>query len=402
MKNTNSPSSCSDSTDQALGCDDFNHVVDPLMIYRNIMVELDDFNTEDLFSDVDGREHRSGTLAPQTRAEEFAPGKVSNGSNDDISFSNERDSNKPFPVLLYSIVSDEATDNAIHWLPCGKRFVVADKEEFSQNILPIYFGGRGTGGPATTKFTSFTRRLKRWNFSRVPAGRELGAYYHECFQKDQPELVKKIVYPMGKQSSPTARAKSGNVKIGRRASTGSTPLLHSRPELDISPVSIKNTFSEDDSVDEMNKWLSNAAFELEEDVSASSAFSDPAFLLAQSRLPRFTASEALPPYEGWKMRRHSCLDHLSRQRVEVLPNTTRSRFDACPDLGSNVSRTPEAVISEDSLSMSFSPNDVFSTDDTLNIPSLHMKNGKGDGDDFSDLFARNFRNDIMNAADPFT
>ncbi len=412
MNNVNRPSSCSDSNDQALGCDDFNNDMDPRMVCHNIMMELDDFHTEaeDLFSDIDGREFRPGAPAPLTMAKEFAPRKVSNGSNDDISYSDERDSFKPFPALLHSIVSDEATDSAIQWLPCGKRFVVSDKQEFSKNILPLYFGGRGRGDTTTTKFTSFTRRLKRWNFSRIPAGKEIGAYYHEYFQRDKPELVKKIVYPM---SSPTARAKSGGMKIGRRASTGSTPLLMSMPELCISPcispAPIKNTFSEDDLVDEMNMWLSSSpAFDLEGAslppqmgnkryntnpcpvVHASSAFSDPAFLLAPPRLPRLTASEALPTYEGSKVRRHSCLD-LSIQRAEDLRSTSR------------ISRTPEAVTSKDSLSMSFSPNDVFSTDDTLNmLPSQHKKDNNGDRDDSSDMFAWNFRNDNMNAANPFT
>lgn len=48
----------------------------------------------------------------------------------------------------------------------------------------------------SAKFTSFTRRLKRWNFKRVPRGPELGAYYNKNFIRDQPELVQQMRYRM--------------------------------------------------------------------------------------------------------------------------------------------------------------------------------------------------------------
>ena len=53
-----------------------------------------------------------------------------------------------------------------------------------------------------TKFTSFTRRLKRWKFSRVPSGREIGAYFHQHFQRGKPELAKTLIYPMNADNPP--------------------------------------------------------------------------------------------------------------------------------------------------------------------------------------------------------
>ena len=38
-------------------------------------------------------------------------------------------------------------------------------------VLPVYF--------KQSKYTSFTRKLKRWGFTRVTSGTELGAYYHK-------------------------------------------------------------------------------------------------------------------------------------------------------------------------------------------------------------------------------
>lgn len=69
--------------------------------------------------------------------------------------------------------------------------MISDKVSFTENILPDYFAIRNN-----TRFPSFTRRLKRWYFKRVPSGPQMGAYYYyrDDFLKDQPELVKKIVY----------------------------------------------------------------------------------------------------------------------------------------------------------------------------------------------------------------
>jgi len=38
-------------------------------------------------------------------------------------------------------------------------------------VMPMYF--------KQSKYTSFTRKLKRWGFTRVTTGAEQGAYYHK-------------------------------------------------------------------------------------------------------------------------------------------------------------------------------------------------------------------------------
>ena len=73
------------------------------------------------------------------------------------------------------ILSNEANVDIISWLPHGKGFMIFQKKRFASEILPKYF--------KKSKFTSFTRKLNRWNFTRVTRGPETGAYYHECFQK---------------------------------------------------------------------------------------------------------------------------------------------------------------------------------------------------------------------------
>lgn len=75
-----------------------------------------------------------------------------------------------FPEILHEVVSNPDNALIIAWLPHGKGFHIRDKGRFAEETLPRHFDG--------AKFTSFTRRLKRWNFKRVPRGPEMGAYYH--------------------------------------------------------------------------------------------------------------------------------------------------------------------------------------------------------------------------------
>eukprot|EP00571_Detonula_confervacea_P016959 CAMPEP_0172302750 /NCGR_PEP_ID=MMETSP1058-20130122/4410_1 /TAXON_ID=83371 /ORGANISM="Detonula confervacea, Strain CCMP 353" /LENGTH=742 /DNA_ID=CAMNT_0013013345 /DNA_START=33 /DNA_END=2261 /DNA_ORIENTATION=- len=98
---------------------------------------------------------------------------------------------KNFPETLFDVISSDENQHIISWLHHGKGFVVHDKQRFALMILPRYFDG--------AKFTSFTRRLKRWSYVRVPRGPELGAYYNKNFMRDQPELVQKMRYRMDGQ-----------------------------------------------------------------------------------------------------------------------------------------------------------------------------------------------------------
>lgn len=56
--------------------------------------------------------------------------------------------------------------------------MIYDKKRFAADILPQCF--------KQTQFTSFTRKLSRWRFTRVNRGPLMGAYYHTKFQKDCP------------------------------------------------------------------------------------------------------------------------------------------------------------------------------------------------------------------------
>ncbi len=91
-----------------------------------------------------------------------------------------------FPLKLHEIISDERNFDIIQWLPSGKAFIIVDKKRFAKEILPRFFTQQ-------CKFTSFTRKLTRWRFNRVPRGPLIGAYYHELFLRDQKNLVSRYV-----------------------------------------------------------------------------------------------------------------------------------------------------------------------------------------------------------------
>ena len=178
--------------------------------------------------------------------------------DDDCMNSSELSVDDSFIAVLHAIVSDESLDSAIHWMPCGKKFIVANREEFVRLVLSQNnFGSRR--GTSSTKYTSFTRRLKRWNFSRTASGRDIGAYHHEFFLKGEPELVKKIVLlkkepTQGKSSSAphTPGMKGTKKRKPRRATTGSlTPFT---------PVPDNKTTGHD-----MEDWLSGTTIVMDDE-----------------------------------------------------------------------------------------------------------------------------------------
>jgi hypothetical protein len=108
------------------------------------------------------------------------------GNDDDQMIVDEHGEKTSFPLLLHNVVTDPATDDCIHWLSCGTRFIISDKKKFAKDVLPRFYG------PA--KFTSFTRRLKRWSFARVPSGPFMGAYFNPNFRRGEPELAHRVRY----------------------------------------------------------------------------------------------------------------------------------------------------------------------------------------------------------------
>lgn len=369
-----------------------------------------DSSNEDLFAPIPiGR--GSGTGSPASLEATPTPGATTTFyGSDGTSNCSAEDASKSFPIVLHTIISEVESD-CIHWLPCGTRFVIADKDVFSRDILPRYFGGRGG---ATTKFTSFTRRLKRWNFSRVPSGREMGAYYHLKFRRGEVELAKTITYPLSKSVNKSPPGCKGSAKPGRpvipkarrRASTGSimpptstvtSSVKSAAAALEsISPTPIKNSLNavnipllmlEND----MKNWLSSADF-MEEGGSSTNNNNNSApsmnvetdsvvsnsFLLPPPAFPYNVMSSGGFQSEGSEpmkpmsmrpgmamMRRHS----MTAPPAIFMPmmatsSNVASSFNYSQQLGTtSFPRNNEVLMN--------APNNImsFTSDDNLNFPS---------------------------------
>ena len=90
-----------------------------------------------------------------------------------------------FPFKVHKML-DEADPDIVTWLPHGRAFRVNDTESFVETVLPEY-------GFKQSKITSFYRQLNLYGFSRIIKGRDAGGYFHECFRRGKPALIKGMV-----------------------------------------------------------------------------------------------------------------------------------------------------------------------------------------------------------------
>lgn len=84
-----------------------------------------------------------------------------------------------------AILSNKEHEEIIGWMVDGNGFMIHQKKLFETEVIPQYY-------QKPTKYSSFTRKLSRWGFRRVPGGPLMGMYYHPLFKKDHPQLCKRI------------------------------------------------------------------------------------------------------------------------------------------------------------------------------------------------------------------
>lgn len=126
-----------------------------------------------------------------------------------------------FVSKLYRMV-DESTSNLIKWGPDGLSFVVTSPEEFSRQVLPLFF--------KHNNFSSFVRQLNMYGFHKVPhlqqgsmAASAIGStestiweFSHVNFIKNRPDLLINV------------RRKIGTTEEGISPTLSSSSLTDSR------------------------------------------------------------------------------------------------------------------------------------------------------------------------------
>jgi hypothetical protein len=123
----------------------------------------------------------AGDSSPQDEAS--SPTGDAADPNDDLILRTTAGIQVSFPLKLQRILDKleaEGKTDIISWLPHGRAFLVHDSDRLVSDLLPVYFN--------QTRYSSFQRQLHMYNFQRITAGRDKGAYHHANFQRGTPQI----------------------------------------------------------------------------------------------------------------------------------------------------------------------------------------------------------------------
>ena len=127
----------------------------------------------------------NGRTGSSCDAEEASCNELDAASSDTATATNKNQA-KTFPQVLQDILTAPEYQSIAHWLPDGLSFIIADKQRFSDEILPKYF--------RQALFHSFVRKLNRWGFRRVKSRGKGGksSFAHNNFVREKPLLCLKM------------------------------------------------------------------------------------------------------------------------------------------------------------------------------------------------------------------
>jgi len=111
-----------------------------------------------------------------------------------------------FPEILMITLNEAAADDTIasiiSWDVSGTCFFINEQNLFEKIVIPKFFPG--------IKYSSFTRRLNRWNFHLIRSGPNRGAYFHALFRRDNPKLCLKMTHKL----KPKKKSRSNEQAVG--------------------------------------------------------------------------------------------------------------------------------------------------------------------------------------------
>lgn len=125
----------------------------------------------------------NGSGAGSLRDDASSPTGDAADPNDDLILRTTAGIQVSFPLKLQRILDKleaEGKTDIISWLPHGRAFLVHDSDRLVSELLPVYFN--------QTRYSSFQRQLHMYNFQRITAGRDKGAYHHANFQRGTPQI----------------------------------------------------------------------------------------------------------------------------------------------------------------------------------------------------------------------
>ncbi|KAK4687276.1 hypothetical protein P7C73_g2844, partial [Tremellales sp. Uapishka_1] len=122
---------------------------------------------------------------------------------------------------LYSMVSDDSTDELIHWADSGDSFFVPNHERFGKELLPRFF--------KHANFSSFVRQLNMYGFHKVPhlqsgvlkndTPSELWEFVNPFFKRSHPNLLAKVTRKNNRPGQPPPVQSTSQQSNGTRASS---------------------------------------------------------------------------------------------------------------------------------------------------------------------------------------
>jgi len=120
------------------------------------------------------------------------------------------------PFQLMELLNNEELSDIISWLPSGLGFLIKDKRRFASEVMPVYF--------KQSKYTSFTRRLNRWQFVIREHGHKKASYFHPQFNRGDRESCMKMSPIPQKQSYKKRSASKQSTHEGAAQQNYASPI----------------------------------------------------------------------------------------------------------------------------------------------------------------------------------